>query len=148
MAAQCIRPLALCVFHHNGKILVNQAYDKVKEQHFFRPIGGGIEFGELSAQTVVREVREELGVAISGVRLLGTLESLFMYDGTQGHEIVQIYDADFDDSSLYQQPHLNGHETDGMAFTASWHDSSSFTHQAPLVPVGLYELLKKAGLLD
>ncbi|UVL00780.1 NUDIX hydrolase [Pseudomonas sp. B21-048] len=148
MTTQRIRPLALCVFHHNGKILVNEAYDSIKKQTFFRPVGGGIEFGETSAQAVVREVQEELGLPISDVRLLGTLESIFTYAGTPGHEIVQVYDAKFVDANVYELPQLKACESDGTAFIAKWHGVASFTDGSPLVPDGLYELLQKVALLD
>ncbi|QLG92919.1 NUDIX hydrolase [Pseudomonas yamanorum] len=148
MTTPRIRALALCVFHHEGKILVHRFYDPIKQQSVFRPVGGGIEFGETSAQAIAREVQEELVHAINSIRLLGTLENIFTYLGNPGHEIVQVYDAQFEDLSLYQRPHLDGQETDGTAFTVAWHDSSSFTSQSPLVPNGLYEMLKEAALLD
>ena len=43
-----IRPLALCIFLHQNKILVAEGYDPKKNQIFYRPLGGGIEFGERS----------------------------------------------------------------------------------------------------
>lgn len=148
MSAPCIRPLALCIFHHHGKILVNQFYDPAEGQTLFRPIGGGIEFGERSIDAIVREVREELGLSISEVRLIGTLESIFTYAGKPGHEIVQIYDARFDDVTVYERPWLDGCESDGASFKATWHNSSSFTATSRLVPEGLSDLLKNASLLD
>ncbi|QIH08843.1 MULTISPECIES: NUDIX hydrolase [unclassified Pseudomonas] len=148
MAEPRIRALALCVFHHQGKILVHQFDDPHQQQTVFRPVGGGIEFGERSDQAIRREVEEELGLSISQLRLLGTLENLFTYLGQPGHEIVQVYDARFNDASVYSRDQLHGEETDGMGFTVSWHDSSSFSPQAPLVPQGLEQLLKQAGLLD
>lgn len=147
MAEQRIRALALCVFHHHGKILVNEFRDPVSQQTCFRPLGGGIEFGETSAEAIVREVQEELGLSMTDMRLLGTLESLFIYNGKPGHEIVQVYDATFADFGVYTHAQIIGHESDGAAFTARWHDSSSFSEQAPLVPKGLHDLLKSVGLL-
>jgi 8-oxo-dGTP pyrophosphatase MutT (NUDIX family) len=147
MSLQRIRPLAICIFHHQGKILVNEFYDDAKQQTFFRPIGGGIEFGERSRDAVIREVQEELGLSISNLRLIGTLESIFTYAGKPGHEIVQVYDATFDDPGTYEKPWLDGEETDGSSFKASWHSASSFTTHSPLVPEGLPELLKAASLL-
>lgn len=93
-------------------------------------------------------MREELGLSISDVRLIGTLESIFIYAGKPGHEIVQIYDARFADVTVYQQPWLGGCESDGASFKARWHDSSSFTARSRLVPEGLSNLLKNASLLD
>lgn len=148
MAEPRIRAVALCVFHHNGSILVNEFLDPVSQQTCFRPIGGGIDFGETSAEAIVREVQEELGQSITDLRLLGTLESLFIYNGKPGHEIVQVYDATFADPSIYTQALIDGHESDGVPFTVRWHDSSRFNELAPLVPKGLGDLLKNAGLLD
>ncbi|VVN32052.1 NADH pyrophosphatase [Pseudomonas fluorescens] len=148
MIAPRIRPLAICIFHHDGKILVNEAHDPITNKPFFRPIGGGIEFGETSAHAIEREVDEEVGLSITDVRLLGTLESLFTYAGKQGHEIVQVYDAKFVDASVYGLSHLDGHESNGAAFIAKWLPLTSFTDETPLVPAGLSDLLRKVALLD
>lgn len=58
-----------------------------------------------------------------------------------------MYDATFVDPDVYDHVQIDGHESDGAPFTARWHDSLSFSEQAPLVPKGLHELLKSAGLL-
>jgi 8-oxo-dGTP pyrophosphatase MutT (NUDIX family) len=142
-----IRPLALCIFHHHGKILVNQFHDTEQQRTLYRPVGGGIEFGERSAETIAREVQEELGLSIHDIRLLGTLESLFTYAGQPGHEIVQVYDATFDDAHVYEKMELKGHESNGTPFQAKWCDSTHFSPASPLVPEGLEELLKSLSLL-
>ena len=147
MSEHRIRPLALCIFHHRGKILVNEFYDEDKQLTLYRPIGGGIEFGERSADAVVREVQEELGQSIHDLRLLGTLESLFTYAGKPGHEIVQVYDAKFDDEGVYEIRQIVGHESNGVPFHAKWCDSTDFSPNSPLVPEGLHELLKALSLL-
>jgi hypothetical protein len=61
---------------------------------------------------------------------------------------VQVYDAKFVDASVYERPHLNAQESDGAAFMARWLQLDSITGDTPLVPAGLYELLKKVALLD
>jgi 8-oxo-dGTP pyrophosphatase MutT (NUDIX family) len=142
-----IRHLALCIFHHQGKILVNEFVDPVKGLTLFRPLGGGIEFGEYSADAIVREIREELGEPVIDLRLIGTLESIFTYLGKPGHEVVQVYDARFEEASLYQRPWLEGEESDGAPFRARWCDSASFTEASPLVPEGLQALLTTLSLL-
>lgn len=142
-----IRHLAICVFHHQGKILVNPFNDPVKQHSLYRPLGGGVEFGERSIDAIVREIREELDQPIRNVRLLGTLESLFTYLGKPGHEVVQVYYAQFEDPALYEKPWLEGQESDGQQFRAVWRDSSSFSSAGILVPEGLYALLKSLSLL-
>ncbi|ABY99524.1 NUDIX domain-containing protein [Pseudomonas hunanensis] len=143
-----IRFLALCVFHHQGKILVNVFDDPSSGQTLCRPLGGGIEFGELGRDAIAREITEELGQPISAVKLLGTLESLFTYADKPGHEIVQVYDARFDDASLYQQDWLDGQESDSSPFRARWCDSADFARIGPLVPQGLQALLRDLSLLS
>jgi len=99
-----IRPVALCLFQHKGRILVSRAYDAVKQDFYCRPLGGGIEFGKRGVETIAREIREELGAEIEKIRWLGTLENLFTGEGKAGHEIVLVFDAGFIDRSLYDQP--------------------------------------------
>lgn len=138
-----IRPLALGVFRHQGRILVAEGYDVVKDEIFYRPIGGKIEFGERGAETLAREVREELQQDIDKIRYLGTLESIFTFDGQAGHEICLIYDAHFVDESIYAQDSLEGTDEDGdYLFVAVWKALDDFLYgTAPLYPDGLYDLL-------
>src|SRR5512138_2357066 len=100
-----VRALAICVFRNNGRILVNEGYDPVKDQHFYRPLGGGIEFGEPSSDTICRELMEELNVEVNqeSLRYLGALENIFTFDGMPSHEILLIYDGTLKDPDLYDQ---------------------------------------------
>jgi ADP-ribose pyrophosphatase YjhB (NUDIX family) len=142
MSAPQIRALAICVFSHDGRILVNFSRDPVRELSFCRPLGGGIEFGETGADAIVREIREEIGAEVENVRYLGTLENIFTYLGEPGHEIVLVYDAKLPDQSLYQSAFVSGVESDGQPFTASWRKLDSFGVELPLFPEGLVELLR------
>ena len=62
MSWQDIRPLALAVVRRDEELLLAEHYDSAEEYTFYRPIGGGIEFGEHSRDAVRREFREELDV--------------------------------------------------------------------------------------
>ncbi len=139
-----IRPIAICVCLKDDRILVFEGHDPLKNQTFYRPLGGGMEFQELSLQTVIREFREELKVTIHNPRLLGTLENIFSYKGQKGHELVFVYDGELTDPELYQQEEIIGYEDDGSAFLAMWKPLEFFqSGQAPLYPDGLLELLLK-----
>ena len=136
-----IRPLAICIFRHQNKILVFEGYDPKKNQTFYRPLGGGIEFGERSDETVRREMMEELNAEVTDLKYLGTLENIFIFDGNPGHEIVQVYDGRLVDSGLYAQAEMSGHEADAGEFKVVWKSLDEFNPQTPLYPDGLLELL-------
>lgn len=143
-----IRALVICVFSHQGMILAAESLDPLKKEIFYRPVGGGIHFGEYSQEALVREVREEFGAEIRQVRYLGVLENVFTYNGQPGHEIVQVYDAQFVDRSLYEQPWLVGYEDSGLIFKATWKPLVEFqSSPEPLYPSGLLKLLQQQGYL-
>jgi len=138
-----IRPIAICVFSRNDKILVFEGYDPSKDQTFYRPLGGGIEFGESSEQTIHRELMEEIGAEVSALKYLGALENLYVFNGTPGHEIVQVYDGALKESGLYEQAVIVGHEADvEVSFKAMWKSLNEFGEgKSILYPNGLLELL-------
>ncbi len=139
-----IRPLAICIFRKNDRILVAEGYDPVKNEHFYRPLGGGIEFGEYSEQTIHREVWEEIGAEVCELKYLGTLENVYVFNGTPGHEIIQIYDGELNDVELYELPEIIGREMDiDTTFRAVWMPIGEFgAGKSILYPTGLLELLE------
>lgn len=134
-----IRPLAICLFRHRGRILVARGFDDTKQEHFLRPLGGAVEFGERAELALRREIREELGVEITRPVRLGVLENVFTYRGRPGHEIVFVFDARFVDRRLYARPSLPLAE-DIWDGPARWIDLSR-PLPAPLYPEGLLALL-------
>lgn len=105
-----VRSIAIAVILHEDRILVNIGYDSVKRQTFARPLGGTIEFGEYGHEAVERELQEEIGAQLVDLRYWGTLENIFAYNGTPGHEIILVYGANLADEDLYQQDHIRGIE--------------------------------------
>ncbi|MGH2398033.1 MAG: NUDIX hydrolase [bacterium] len=139
-----IRPLAICVFTHSGRILVAEGYDPVKGETFYRPLGGAIEFGERGEDTLTRELREELDADVVDLRFLGSLENIFVYNGQRGHEIVLVYDGAFGDPAIYERSELRGVEHDGSTFRAVWKSLDELrSGAAPLYPDGLLLMLRK-----
>ena len=138
-----IRVLAICLFRRGDEILVTEGLDTANNQRYARPLGGGVELGETSEQTIVREIREELGAEVRDLKLLGVLENLFELEGRQQHEVVFVYDGQFEDQSLYEQaemPLLDG----GWRTGAIWRPLAWIDEQCPLVPVGIEKLLDNA----
>ncbi len=86
-----IRVLALAVLLWRDHLLCAEGFDTAKQQTFFRPLGGGVEFGERAEEAAVRELHEELGMAVEVRATLGIAENLFTYQGRPGHEVVFEY---------------------------------------------------------
>jgi len=143
--AQYIRPLALVVFRRDdGAILVAPGFDHVKQQRFYRPLGGGIDFGERAEDAARREIREELNAEIDDLKLLGTFENIFTYLGHQGHELIWLYEARFADPAFYTRDVIIADEG-GAKFEVQWVQPDVFARgEAPLYPDGLLHLLQSS----
>lgn len=151
-----VRPIALAVIKRERPpgtpdaeqaILVFEGHDPHKDEIFYRPLGGTIEFGERGEQTVRRELQEEVGLEVQNVRYVATVENIFVYRSQTGHEIVMLYSARLADvsSQAYEQEEFQGVEDNGQPFTACWMPLSRFgPHGAPLYPTGLLALLQDA----
>jgi 8-oxo-dGTP pyrophosphatase MutT (NUDIX family) len=125
MSWQDIRPLAVGVALRSGReeVLLSRLRDEHADETFFRPIGGGIEFGEPSEETLAREFREELGVAVTESERLDTLENTFTFRGERGHEIWFLYEVAFAEDWPYECDEFEIHETEhghDERFPAEW----------------------------
>lgn len=138
-----IRVLAIAVFREGDRILVARGVDPGTGEPFYRPLGGGVEFGERAEAALRREIAEELGGTIEEPRLLGVLENVFEYAGRAGHEIVFVFDARFSDPSWYLRPELPVTEAGTGWEPARWLPIEALSSGPErLVPHGLLALLQ------
>ncbi len=141
-----IRPIVICLFYHNNKFLVFEGFDKVKNEFFYRPLGGAIEFGEYGEQALKREIKEELQAEVIDIKFLTLFENIYVLEGNKGHEIVLVYDGVFVDKSLYKK-NLIGQEDDEnqTKFNAYWKSLDEIKQEnRPLYPEGLFKFIKKS----
>ena len=92
-----IRPVALGLAIKDNKLLVGEGYDNVKNQTFYRCLGGGIEFLEKSCDTLKREFKEEIEADIIIKDFLGISENIFTYKGKNAHELILFYSIEIPD---------------------------------------------------
>ena len=115
-----IRLLAVGLLLYEDRLLLAEGHDHVKNEVFYRGLGGEIEFGESAVDALVREFSEELGSAVEIRAHLGTVENRFTLQGEPGHEVIIEYLVQF---ATGQEP--SGFEpieaTEGeYTFTAKW----------------------------
>ena len=138
-----IRPIAICVFRNNSRILVFEGYDAIKNETYYRPLGGGIEFGESGEAAVRREIMEELHSEIRELEHLGFLENIFVNNGNMGHEIVMVYDGALTKAELCDQAEIEVIESNGERIRVVWKSLHEFEEgKSILYPDGLLEMLK------
>jgi ADP-ribose pyrophosphatase YjhB (NUDIX family) len=135
-----IRVLALGIIWRGDELLLMEGYDPSKRQTFYRPLGGGVEFGEYARDALIREFAEELGAELVNIHYLGTLENVFTFDGQPGHEIILLFEAAFADAALYERDDLVAIEGVERVLTA-WKRLADFTEDTPVYPEGLRDLL-------
>lgn len=116
-----IRPSALAkIQNEKGQFLLFRAFDKIKNEIFYRPLGGGIEFQETAREAVEREILEELGLKIIVGDQVNIFENIFIYEGHKGHEIVFLFEARFEDQSIYNRHEFDIVESGKIIGKAVW----------------------------
>lgn len=98
-----IRPIALGLAIKNNKLLVSEGFDKVKNETFYRCLGGGIEFLEKSEEALKREFLEEINVDITVKNFLGISENIFTYQGKKTHELILFYSIEISDENYQEE---------------------------------------------
>ena len=79
------------VIIHNNKVLVHK---NVNSDHYAL-VGGRIEIGENSVDTIKREIKEELGKDIEITGYISTIENFFEMKGSKYHEIMFVHKIEF-----------------------------------------------------
>jgi ADP-ribose pyrophosphatase YjhB (NUDIX family) len=133
---QVVKAMVLIQRSRDGALLVSEEENPSGEL-FHRPLGGHVEFGEYALNTVHRELREEIGQALTGVRLAGVLENIFSWGGATKHEIVFVFTAAFADEAAYEigeQAILDA----GVRTRVIWRQREAAN--PPLYPVGVADM--------
>ncbi len=138
-----IRNIAICLIENDGKIFVGEGFDDVKNEIFYRPLGGGIEFGESARETLVREFQEEMGEEIEVDSYLTTIENFFTFNGAKGHEIVLVFSGKFKDKSVYERDNIECNEEE-TGFVAKWVKKSDFINSEKILyPTGITKYIEQ-----
>ena len=134
-----IRPIVLGMVKKDNKVLVSKGYDEVKDETFYRSIGGGIEFLENSRDALKREFKEELNIEIEVGEFLGISENIFTYNGKNAHELILFYDVEIKDEYYKEKYHI---VDDNCENDAVWIDVKKFINrELKIYPEQVFEYL-------
>lgn len=126
------------VMIHNGKILLHR---NINSNHYAL-IGGRVEIGENSLDTVKREIKEEIGKDIEITGYVSTIENFFTMDGLKYHEIMFVYKIEFaneeDKNIEYTMKNIEG--KDYLQY--EWIDLDKID-DCPILPVVIKDILKE-----
>ena len=126
------------VMIHNGKILVHR---NVNSDHYAL-IGGRVEIGENSVDTIKREIKEELGKDIEIIGYISTIENFFEMKNSKYHEIMFVHKIEFiieDDKKIeYTMKNIEGKEY----LQYEWIEINKID-EYPLVPKVIKSILKE-----
>ena len=124
-----IRVQALALVRRGDRILVEKGRDEIKDETFFRLLGGTVELGETGAESLRREFVEELGTTLGVGRLVATIENLFTYEGEPAHEICLVYECTLGDERLHELDERDAEEETPrgvVVHPVSWRAIDSF----------------------
>ena len=129
---------AACIINHNNKILVHK---NINEDHYAL-LGGRVEIGESSEETIKREVLEELGKEIDITGYIATIENFFEMKGSKYHEYMFIYEAEFKEEKdkLIEETLQNMEGKDYLKY--EWLDLEHI-EEYPILPKVINEILKE-----
>lgn len=138
---QHIRTVAIGVIRYGDRLLLMAVKERDGLTKGWRPLGGGIDFGERAAAALVREIAEEIGAAIKPPVPLTIVENLFTHNGVAGHEIHFIFTAEFaDPAAAARERHDFG--DGGVDNVAEWVEIAHFRDGSErLFPEGLLALI-------
>lgn len=126
------------VIIHNNKVLVHK---NVNSDHYAL-VGGRIEIGENSVDTIKREIKEELGKDIEITGYISTIENFFEMKGSKYHEIMFVHKVEFVDEKdkelEYTLENIEG--KDYLKY--EWLELDKI-EQYPLWPKAIREVLKE-----
>ena len=126
------------VMIHNGKILLHR---NINSDHYAL-IGGRVEIGENSADTVKREIKEELGKDVEITGYISTIENFFEMKGSKYHEIMFVHKIEFtneeDKKIEYTMKNVEGRDY----LQYEWIDLDKID-ECPLLPKAIKDVLKE-----
>lgn len=137
---QAIRPVAIGLLRDDDRLLVAEVPNDDGSVKGWRPLGGGVEFGETAEAALKREFQEELGVEIEVEGPPAIFENLYEHAGHVGHEIIFAFPIRVSDEAVRAERRFQIRDNDTPAWV-EWVELARFGRGEVLFPTALRALL-------
>jgi ADP-ribose pyrophosphatase YjhB (NUDIX family) len=137
---QAIRPVAIGLLRDGDRLLVAEVRNDDGGLKGWRPLGGGIEFGETARDALRREFLEELGVDVEITGDPMIFENLYEHADHTGHEIIFAYPVQVADAAVRRHDRFQIDEN-SQAVWVEWVAIERFARGEVLFPLALGPLL-------
>jgi ADP-ribose pyrophosphatase YjhB (NUDIX family) len=139
---QTVRVMVVIRRPADGALLVSEQAGRW-DPLYHRLLGGHVEFGEYALAAVHRELAEETGQQLTGVRLLGVLENIFGWASPPSHQVIFVFAAAFADPAAYEITEQRILDQPSSQTRVIWRPAGAVA--PPLYPQGLDQLLEESG---
>ena len=139
---QSIRPVAIGLLRDGDRLLVAEVPNDDGSVKGWRPLGGGVEFGETAEVALRREFQEELGVEIDIDGPPTIFENLYEHAGHIGHEIIFAFPIRVIDTTVTAERRFQIRDNE-MPVWVEWIETTRFETGEVLLPTALGPLLAK-----
>jgi ADP-ribose pyrophosphatase YjhB (NUDIX family) len=139
---QTVRAVVVIRRPADGALLVSEQAGR-REPIYHRLLGGHVEFGEYALAAAHRELAEEIGQQLTGVRLLGVLENIFDWADFSSHQVIFVFAAALADPAAYEITEQRILDEPSSQARVIWRPAGAVT--PPLYPQGLGRLLEESG---
>jgi 8-oxo-dGTP pyrophosphatase MutT (NUDIX family) len=137
---QEVRPVAIGLLRDGDRLLVAEVPNDDGSVKGWRPLGGGIEFGETAEAALRREFREELGAEIEVTGPPTIFENLYDHAGHVGHEIIFAFPIRLVDQAVAAERRFQIRDNDAVVWV-EWIETGRFHAGDILLPAALGTLL-------
>jgi 8-oxo-dGTP pyrophosphatase MutT (NUDIX family) len=137
---QAVRPVAIGLLRDGDRLLVAEVPNDDGSVKGWRPLGGGIEFGETAEAALRREFREELGAEIEVTGPPMIFENLYDHAGHVGHEIIFAFPIRLLDEAVGAERRFQIRDNDAVVWV-EWIETRRFQAGDVLLPAALGALL-------
>ncbi|MDD3480839.1 MAG: NUDIX domain-containing protein [Patescibacteria group bacterium] len=115
-----VRAKAIGYIINNGTVFLGFSSTPDTKNGFYTAIGGGIEFGETGAEAVIREYEEETELKVVNPEYRGIIENIFDWEGKPNHEIILVYQVDFENKNIYKEKQVVRYDDFDREKVARW----------------------------